>query len=132
VALDKAEFRNRLKAALALHGKELKHLPEMLEGSGVPKHHAARMGRAGDSLVPTEAAVLVLAQRLEVPAAWFEVEDWRPLISDPRRVAGAPAEEAAGAAGAFGQAADPGDRRQQTDTPQLEDPPTDERRAAGS
>ncbi len=97
-------------AALALHGKELKDLPALLEGSGLPKHHVARMGRAGDELLPSEAAVLVLSQRLEVPRSWFEVENWHALIPDPTRVSG-PAREAAEAATAFEQAAGPGETR---------------------
>lgn len=81
MALSKPEFRRRLIAALALYGLELKDLGDLLAPySDIPKHHPARMGREGDTLVPGDATAIVIAKALGLPERWLLEEDWATLI----------------------------------------------------
>lgn len=80
MALSKSEWRRRVAAACELHGIDLKDL-EALD-DGLPKGAARRAGHPSDTYAPNHALAMILAERLELPLAWFEDEDWRPLIGD--------------------------------------------------
>lgn len=93
MTLSKAEWRKRVKAAAALHGWELSDLNEpvaRMAGKGTPIDAARRAGHeSDDSYGPNHALALILAELLEVPVAWFEEEDWRPLLRESPEVAAA-------------------------------------------
>jgi len=85
--LSKVEFRRRLVAGLALYGMELTDAKELLAPyKDLPVHHAERMGRESDPLVPEpdSATVLALERELGVPPGWFADEEWTMLVPGSR------------------------------------------------
>jgi hypothetical protein len=82
MTLSKAEWKRRVDAALVLRGEELGDLKQPVHEKGLPVNAAARAGHDSDSYMPSHALALVVAEITELPVAWFEVEDWRPLISE--------------------------------------------------
>jgi len=84
MTLSKAEWKRRVEAALVLRGEELGDLKQPVHAKGLPVNAAARAGHDSDSYMPSHALALVVAELTELPVAWFEDEDWRPLISEAR------------------------------------------------
>jgi len=78
MALPQEELRRRIVAAAALHGWGLRQLREELGRIGAQKLLADRM--ISGAIPQSRANITVLADLLEVPREWFEVEDWRTLI----------------------------------------------------
>lgn len=79
MALDKAEWRRRVAAACELHGIDLKDV----ELEGLPKGAARAAGHESNHTVfPNHTLALALAERFDLPVAWFEEEDWRPLVGE--------------------------------------------------
>lgn len=94
VTLSKDEWKRRVDAALSLRGEELGDLRHVVKEKGLPLNAAARAGHDSDAYEPNHALALVLAEITELPVAWFEVEDWRSLISEEAVAAGDPGDEA--------------------------------------
>lgn len=83
MGLGKEEWDRRLKAGLALNDMTLVDLRAELLRHGLPADSAARAGRPADPYQPNHALAMVVAEVLGMPTAWFEAEDWRPLLSEP-------------------------------------------------
>jgi hypothetical protein len=83
MGLSKDEWKRRLEAALALRDKELSDLKYAVHEQGLPVNAAARAGHASDTLQPSHALAVVVAELLDMPVAWFEDEEWRTLVTEP-------------------------------------------------
>jgi hypothetical protein len=82
MALSKKEWKCRVDAALAVRGEELGDLKQPVNDKGLPVNAAARAGHESDSYAPNHALALVVAELTEFPVAWFEADDWRPVLSE--------------------------------------------------
>lgn len=73
------EFRNRVKAAAALHGLGIKaDLRTYLDARELDKGLATKLIEKPEERRPKP--LKDLSDALEVPIAWFEKEDWRSMI----------------------------------------------------
>jgi len=82
--LPKEEYKRRLDAALALNGKTLDEIDDALRQKkwGLGKEAASRAGRPSDKREPTRSLSVALGRELHVGEGWFEIEDWKTLISE--------------------------------------------------
>lgn len=78
MALSGEQLRRRVRAAAALDGHGMREVRGILKEFGAPKTLAEAMARGDTPQSPSN--LLVLAEALGVPRAWFEVEDARELI----------------------------------------------------
>lgn len=79
MALPPTELSKRIKAAAALHGWSMRQVRDELQTYGADRLLAERI--ASGKLPARQAALDTLASFFGLPVAWFEAEDWRPLIS---------------------------------------------------
>lgn len=88
MALTSEEFRNRVKAAAALHGRGMREARDLLDGFGTERTLAEAVisGKKDQN----KRNIRDLAEALEVPREWFTEPDWRDLIPG----AGPPEDEA--------------------------------------
>jgi hypothetical protein len=78
MALTNDEFRNRVLAAGALHGRGMREIRDLLAEFGTEKTLAEAVIR-GDK-PQNKRNIRDLAEALEVPREWFTEPDWRVLL----------------------------------------------------
>lgn len=76
-------WRQRLKSALELQGKELKDLPSEIEG--FPKDAARRAGHESDDFTATTPLARAVAEEIGFPEEWFTSDDFGVWISQAAR-----------------------------------------------
>ena len=78
MALTTDEFRNRVKAAAALHGRGMREARDQLEEFGADRTLAEAI--ISGKKPQNKRNIRDLAEAFEVPRAWFTEPDWRSLI----------------------------------------------------
>ncbi len=78
MAIPKAQWQRRLRAALELRGMDLKDLPHI---EGFSKKAAARANRDRDDYLASEPLAEAVAKVLELPPEWFTAENFSAVVS---------------------------------------------------
>lgn len=78
MALANDEFRNRVLAAGALHGKGMREIRDLLGEFGTERTLAEAIIRGDKD--QNKRNIRDLAEALEVPREWFTEPDWRVLL----------------------------------------------------
>lgn len=78
MALTSEEFRNRVKAAAALHGEGMREARDHLEEFGADRTLAEAI--ISGKKPQNKRNIRDLAEAFEVPRAWFTEPDWRGLL----------------------------------------------------
>jgi len=93
--LSKTDYKRRLDAALALNDMTLDEVDVILASDEwrMGQEAASRPGRPSDKREPGRGLSGALGQILGVGEAWFEAEDWRPILSEGAAAAEGRSEE---------------------------------------
>ncbi len=78
MSLSNEEFRNRVRAAAALHGEGMREARDHLEAFGADRTLAEAI--ISGKKPQNKRNIRDLAEAFEVPRAWFTEPDWRGLL----------------------------------------------------